>query len=195
MQPTLWESILPSVVLGMPAELERVDRLLDDPRFFEPYRGFFHETVGAAVDPDRDVSAVDVLEVPLQARVRAVVSGGGGLDHAGSGSVGSRSVGAAPHPTTLMKITTRCGETAVERAERGVVGKAVEAQGAQDEPGAGGHHGGRSERGVSGRFVVAGQGRGRLVKLARSGTGAGSGDADTRCGTGPVRCIAGLGMW
>ena len=80
-QPTLWESMLPEAVLGMPAELEAVDRLLDDPRFFEPYRAFFHASVGAAVDPDRDVSAADVLEVSLQARVRAVVSGGGGLDH------------------------------------------------------------------------------------------------------------------
>lgn len=29
-QPTLWESILPAAVLGMPDELERVDRLLGD---------------------------------------------------------------------------------------------------------------------------------------------------------------------
>jgi IS5 family transposase len=45
-QPTLWESLLPAQALVMPAELERVDRLLDDPRFFEPYRRFFHATVG-----------------------------------------------------------------------------------------------------------------------------------------------------
>jgi IS5 family transposase len=45
-QPTLWESILPGPLLRMPAELEAVDRLLDDPRFFEPYRRFFHATLG-----------------------------------------------------------------------------------------------------------------------------------------------------
>jgi IS5 family transposase len=45
-QSTLWESILPSAVLRIPAELEAVDRLLDDPRFFEPYRAFFHERLG-----------------------------------------------------------------------------------------------------------------------------------------------------
>jgi transposase, IS5 family len=45
-QASLWESILPEVCLGMPAELEAVDRLLDDPRFFEPYRVFFHATLG-----------------------------------------------------------------------------------------------------------------------------------------------------
>ena len=50
--PSLWESILPEVCLGMPAELEAVDRLLDDSRFFEPYRAFFHARL--PVDPDGD---------------------------------------------------------------------------------------------------------------------------------------------
>ena len=36
-QPTLWESLLPAEALVMPAELVRVDRLLDDERFFAPY--------------------------------------------------------------------------------------------------------------------------------------------------------------
>jgi hypothetical protein len=30
-QPTLWEALLPEACLGLPAELEAVDRLLDDP--------------------------------------------------------------------------------------------------------------------------------------------------------------------
>ena len=30
----------------MPAELSRVDELLDDPAFFEPFRPFFHPTAG-----------------------------------------------------------------------------------------------------------------------------------------------------
>jgi IS5 family transposase len=49
--PTLWESILPSAVLGMPGELERVDRLLEDRRFIEPYRAFFHATLGRPSTP------------------------------------------------------------------------------------------------------------------------------------------------
>src|SRR6058998_3212101 len=44
--PTLWETILPSAVLGMPGELEAVDRVLDDARFFAPYREFFHASWG-----------------------------------------------------------------------------------------------------------------------------------------------------
>jgi hypothetical protein len=38
----LWEALLSDAVLGLPVELEAVDRLLDDRRFFEPYRVFFH---------------------------------------------------------------------------------------------------------------------------------------------------------
>src|SRR5665213_3979627 len=45
-QPTLWEAILPEMCLGMPAELEAVDRLLDDPAFFEPFRAHFHAALG-----------------------------------------------------------------------------------------------------------------------------------------------------
>ena len=45
-QPTLWESVLPEPLLRMPAELVAVDRLLDDERFFAPYRRFFHATLG-----------------------------------------------------------------------------------------------------------------------------------------------------
>ena len=45
-QPTLWESILPPEVLGLPAELKAIDGLLDDERFFAPYRRFFHATIG-----------------------------------------------------------------------------------------------------------------------------------------------------
>ena len=45
-QPTLWESLLPAEALVMPAELAAVDAVLDDARFFEPYRRFFHARWG-----------------------------------------------------------------------------------------------------------------------------------------------------
>jgi IS5 family transposase len=45
-QPTLWEAILPEMCLGMPAELEAVDRLLDDPAFFEPFGAHLHAALG-----------------------------------------------------------------------------------------------------------------------------------------------------
>ena len=36
--PSLWETVLPKEALLMPAELARVDKLLDDPVFLEPCR-------------------------------------------------------------------------------------------------------------------------------------------------------------
>ena len=91
-QPTLWESILPSAVLGMPGELEAVDRLLDDPRFFEPYRAFFHPMMGRPSIPIETYLRLMFLKYryrlgfePLCREVRT--------RSAGSGSVGSRSVG------------------------------------------------------------------------------------------------------
>jgi hypothetical protein len=37
----VWESVLPEAALRMPAELARVDELLDDPVFLVPFRPFF----------------------------------------------------------------------------------------------------------------------------------------------------------
>ena len=39
---SLWESRLPAEVLRLPAELARVDALLDDPAFFAPFAPHFH---------------------------------------------------------------------------------------------------------------------------------------------------------
>jgi len=45
-QHSLWEAILPSELLGLPAELARVDHLLDDPAFWEPFRAHFDPIIG-----------------------------------------------------------------------------------------------------------------------------------------------------
>ncbi len=50
-QSTLWETILPPEALGMPAELAAVDRVLDDPRFFEPFRAHFDPVWGRPASP------------------------------------------------------------------------------------------------------------------------------------------------
>jgi IS5 family transposase len=49
--PSLWESVLPPEALVMPAELARVDELLDDPAFFEPFRPFFDPERGRQSTP------------------------------------------------------------------------------------------------------------------------------------------------
>jgi IS5 family transposase len=40
-QPSLWEAILPDELRQLPAELARIDALLDDPAFFAPFVPFF----------------------------------------------------------------------------------------------------------------------------------------------------------
>ena len=48
---SLWESRLPAEVLRLPAELARVDALLDDPVFFAPFAPHFHPVIGLPSTP------------------------------------------------------------------------------------------------------------------------------------------------
>ena len=41
-RPSPWEGLLPAELLRLPAELARVDTLLDDPAFFAPFAPHFH---------------------------------------------------------------------------------------------------------------------------------------------------------
>ena len=50
-QPSLWESILPPELFQMSEELSQVDRLLDDERFFAPFRKRFYTTLGRPTIP------------------------------------------------------------------------------------------------------------------------------------------------
>ncbi len=50
-QPSLWESILPVEVIELPAELARVDALLDDPVFLAPFTSFFDPRHGRPSTP------------------------------------------------------------------------------------------------------------------------------------------------
>ena len=111
-QPTLWEAILPEMCLGMPAELEAVDRLLDDPAFFEPFRAHFHAALGRPSLPIETYLRLMFLKYryrlgfePLCREVADSISW--------SRFCRIPLGGSTPHPTTLMKITSRCGEQAV----------------------------------------------------------------------------------
>jgi IS5 family transposase len=124
-QPTLWESILPSAVLKMPAELEAVDRLLDDPRFFEPYRAFFHERLGRPSVPIETYLRLMFLKYryklgfePLCREVADSIT----WQRFCRIPLG----GVTPHPTTLMKITTRCGPAAIDALNDALLVKAAE---------------------------------------------------------------------
>jgi IS5 family transposase len=126
-QPTLWESLLPAQALVMPAELERVDRLLDDERFFAPYRQFFHSTLGRPSIPIETYLRLMFLKYRYRLGFET-------LCREVTDSITWQRFcriplgGTTPHPTTLMKITTRCGQVAVDGLNEALLAKAVEAR-------------------------------------------------------------------
>ncbi len=123
-QPTtLWESILPEPYLGLPAELAAVDALLDDAVFFAPFAAVFHAVLGRPSIPmetylrmmwlkyryrlSYEVLAREVADSISWTRFCRIPLGG-----------------RVPHPTTLMKITTRCGAQTVEALNDALLTKA-----------------------------------------------------------------------
>jgi transposase, IS5 family len=126
-QPSLWESLLPVEALVMPAELERVDRLLDDERFFAPYRGFFHASFGRPSIPIETYLRLMLLKFRYRLGFETLcreVTDSIGWQRFCRIPLGGR----VPHPTTLMKITTRCGEVAVDGLNEALLARAVEAK-------------------------------------------------------------------
>jgi IS5 family transposase len=126
-EPTLWESLLPAEALVMPAELARVDALLDDDRFFEPYRVFFHATVGRPSIPIETYLRLMFLKYRYRLGFETLcreVTDSITWQRFCRIPLGGR----VPHPTTLMKITTRCGEIAVNGLNEALLAKAVEAK-------------------------------------------------------------------
>ncbi len=122
--PPAWESALPPEVLRLPDDLARVDALLDDPVFFAPFAPHFHPVLGRPSTPvewylrlmflkfrhglgfetlcaevSDSISWRRFCRIPLDARV--------------------------PHPTTLMKLTGRCGEAAVAGLNEALWAKAA----------------------------------------------------------------------
>ncbi|MGQ0802913.1 MAG: ISNCY family transposase [Actinomycetota bacterium] len=127
LERTLWEAILPEVCLGLPGELEAVDRLLDDERFFEPYRAHFHERLGRPSVPIETYLRLMFLKYRYRLGFEV-------LCREVTDSISWQRFcriplgGVVPHPTTLMKITTRCGEDAVAGLNETLLAKAAEAR-------------------------------------------------------------------
>ncbi|MGA2930612.1 MAG: ISNCY family transposase [Acidimicrobiales bacterium] len=126
-QPTLWEAILPEMCLGMPTELEAVDRLLDDAAFFEPFRAHFHAALGRPSVAIETYLRLMFLKYryrlgfePLCREVADSIS----WQRFCRIPLGT----AVPHPSTLMKITTRCGSSAVDGLNEALLAKAQAAK-------------------------------------------------------------------
>ena len=126
-QRTLWEALLPAECLSSPAELEAVDRLLDDDRFFEPYRAVFHERLGRPSVPIETYLRLMFLKFRYKLGFEMLcreVADSISWQRFCRIPVG----GAVPHPTTLMKITTRCGAAVIDELNEALLAKATEAR-------------------------------------------------------------------
>lgn len=124
---SLWEAVLPAECLAMPAELEVVSRLLDDPAFFAPYRAHFSALWGRPSVPLETYLRLMFLKERHGLSFEAVVR------EAGDSlcwrrfcrvPLGER----MPHPTTLMKTTKRCGESVVAQLNEALLAKAAAAR-------------------------------------------------------------------
>jgi transposase, IS5 family len=126
-QVSLFESVLPEELLRLPAELARVDALLDDQAFFAPFVPFFDPRLGRPSTPIQTYLRLMFLKfrygLGYESLCREV-----------SDSITWRRFcripleGSVPHPTTLMKLTTRCGSTAVAGLNEALLAKATQAK-------------------------------------------------------------------
>lgn len=122
-QPTLWEALLPEACLGLAVELAAVDRLLDDPVFFEPYRAHFHDRLGRPSVPIETYLRLMFLKYRYRLGFELLcreVADSISWQRFARVPLGT----AVPHPTTLMKITTRCGPAAVGGLNEALLAKA-----------------------------------------------------------------------
>ena len=126
-QPSLWESLLPAEVLRLPEELARVDALLDDPVFFAPFAPYFHPVIGRPSTPVECYLRLMFLKFRYRLGYESLCA-------EVSDSISWRRFcripldGKVPHPTTLMKLTTRCGEDAVAGLNEALWAKAAGAK-------------------------------------------------------------------
>ncbi len=110
----------------MPAELEAVDVLLDDPRFFEPFRRWFDPSFGRPSIPMETYLRLMFLKYRYRLGYESLcaeVSDSLTWLRFCRIPLGER----APHPSTLMKITTRCGSSTVVELNAHLVAVGVEA--------------------------------------------------------------------
>src|SRR4051794_20419923 len=126
-QPSLWEAILPKELRRLPAELARIDVLLDDRVFFAPFVPFFDPRMGRPSTPMETYLRLMFLKFRYRLGYES-------LCREVADSITWRQfcrIGIdqpVPHPTTLMKLTTRCGSTAVDGLNEALLAKAVEAK-------------------------------------------------------------------
>lgn len=122
-QDTLWETLLPPQVLRPPPGLSEIDALLDDQVFFEPFEEFFDPEIGRPSIPIETYLRMMFLRFRYRLGFETLCA-----EVADSWAwrrfcrIGLTDE--VPHPTTLMKITTRCGAKVVTQLNEALLVKA-----------------------------------------------------------------------
>jgi transposase, IS5 family len=124
-QPSLWETILPAGILGLPEELAQVDALLDDPGFLAPFATHYDPVAGRPSIPIDTYLRMMFLKfrwrLGYQTLCREVQD-----------SISWQRFcriplgGQVPHPTTLVKLTRRVGPALVDQLNQALLAKATE---------------------------------------------------------------------
>src|SRR5688500_13914407 len=122
-QQTLWETILPPGYQDLPTELAAVDELLDDPAFVAPYRAHFSPLLGRPSSPIETYLRMMFLKhryrLGYETLCREVA------DSISWSRFCRIPLGTTvPHPSTLGKITARCGPGAVDALNEALLVKA-----------------------------------------------------------------------
>ena len=123
-QQTLWETILPPGYQDLPKELAAVDELLDAPAFFEPYRAHFSPLLGRPSIPIETYLRMMFLKHRYRLGYETLCR------EVADSICWSRfcriPLGTTvPHPSTLGKITARCGPEVIEALNRALLVKAA----------------------------------------------------------------------
>jgi IS5 family transposase len=126
-QLSLWDAILPAELLVLPDELSRVDVLLDDPAFFTPFAPYFDPRIGRPSVPMETYLRMMFLKFRYRLGFETLCREVGdsiSWQRFCRIPFGTR----VPHPTTLMKLTSRCGEAAVAGLNEALLTKAAAAK-------------------------------------------------------------------
>ncbi len=122
---SLWEAVLPAELRELPAELAKIDRILDDDRFLAPFRSRLTARVGRPTIPTETYLRLMYLKhrygLGYETLCREVTDSFTwrrfcrvSLD------------GRVPDPTTLMKLTKRLGPGLLEELNSGLLSLAAE---------------------------------------------------------------------
>jgi transposase, IS5 family len=109
----------------LPPGLAEVDGVLDDPRFFEPFKGFFHPTRGRPSIPMETFLRIMFLRfrygLGYESLCREIA------DSLAWRRFCRIPLGeAVPHPSTVEKIAKRCGTQAIDQLNEELLAKADE---------------------------------------------------------------------